>query len=307
MCQSVWSHLGCPNRSTPLCRSTSWFANSTIALVRKGRSGAGSRCVLVSAGAAGIRIRRSSFAGRRGERPHGRGVDRGAQQSQRPRRGLRCAGDAHGVPGYDEGDDGPVPAARMAAAGRWCRRGSGRGVVKRWGSAGGESHDDGVAFTSGGSWRKLGFDGGYVEHWRADSVSPYGPARMCSPHRRVLGSRLPAAAFDRGRPKERGTVSPRTQLRAARWTTPRRDGSGGSNRSVVADIGRGGTGEALRARRLRRIEGARERRIWAITSQEGYVTTCVGLNPLALRLRSREFVGRIRGLKNKKIKYYNKL
>ena len=31
----------------------------------------------------------------------------------------------------------------------------------------------------------------------------------------------------------------------------------------------------------------RDRRIWVITCREGYVTTCVGVNPLALRLRQR--------------------
>ena len=259
MCQSVWSYLGCPNRSTPLCRSTSWFANSTIALVRMGRSGTGSRGVLVSAGAA-------EFA-------YGGVALQGVAESVRTGEALTEVRGNHNARVVDS----DAPVMRMAyrvtmrattdrfrlrgrlPPGRWCRRGSGRGVGKRRGSGGGEPHDDGVAFTSGGSWRKLRFDGGYVEHWRADSVSPYGPARMCSPHRRVLGSRLPAAAFDRGRPKERGTVSPRTHMRAARWTTARRDGSGGSNRSVVADIGRGGTGEALRARRWRRIEGTRER------------------------------------------------
>ena len=106
---------------------------------------------------------------------------------------------------------------------------------------------DGVAFAGGGNWSKQRLDGRYVAKWRTRPVGRSSAVRACCPHRGALGHRSPAETFDRGR-----------------------DGSGGALR-------------ALRSQRTDR--GTFDRRIWAITGLEGHVTSCVELNPLALRLR----------------------
>ena len=157
-----------------------------------------------------------------------RGVDRHAPQSRcRPRR-LRYAGNARGAPGYDEGDNAPVPASSMAVA----------GVGVEGGPVGASLNDgvrlvescmaDGVVFSSGRSWRKLRLDGGYMAQWRARGDGRYGCARACCPDRSVSGDRSPAVVFEPGLPRERGT---------ALW---------GSDRLVVGRAQRG-FGGALRA------------------------------------------------------------